>query len=125
MGSGGEEIGCPVAMVLAAIVAAAVVISVSTVVSGHCVGVMQPAPPAGVSAVGGDDDPVAASAAAAAIALLWSSAVCVRWCFLRLARCENDFWQTVHVNGFSPVWMRSWLFRCARWANDFEHVGQV
>lgn len=33
------------------------------------------------------------------------------WCLLSWVDWENVLWHLSHLNGFSPVWVRMWLFR--------------
>lgn len=41
---------------------------------------------------------------------------CVRWCFALSLELLNAFWQPGcwHRYGFSPVWLRRWIFRFSR-----------
>ena len=45
------------------------------------------------------------------------------WC--EHAGKKNLLLQTSHMNGFSLVWTRMWLFKCDHWENVFLHTSQV
>ena len=47
-----------------------------------------------------------------------------RW-FLKLIFRENSFVQKVHLYGFSPVWVRTWTFRCDRWLKILPHISHL
>ena len=45
---------------------------------------------------------------------------CLKWAFW-----ENVFEQCLQENGFSPVWVLRWIFRCSFCEKDFEHSSQI